>query len=103
MEEGAVGTALLVEEDCVADTFQHRPQHPDSAGVCRPAVQHPGAVAEGVELGVEQSFPELLQVLATVHGERQGIPPRHPHPRVLHRTQVRFHGFFFHKLIGFNC
>ena len=63
-----MGTALLVEEDCVADSFQHRPQHPDCTGVCRPAVQHPGAVAEGVELGVEQSFPEFLQVLAAVHG-----------------------------------
>ena len=70
-----MGTALLVEEDCVADALQHGPRHPESPGADVPSFRQPDAVADGVELQFQQPFPEFLQVGAAVHHDGQRLSP----------------------------
>ena len=56
-------------------------------------------VGHEVDLQVEQPGAEVVDVLATVDGEGEGIAGGDPHEGVLHELQVKSKCLFFHLFL----
>ena len=94
---GSGRPALLVEAEERFQGLQLESEASEGGGVFPAGVEEGPRGGGEIELEVEQPLAELVDVLATVYSEGEGISSRDAHEGVLHELQVGFNRILFHN------
>ena len=93
---GSGRPALLVEAEERFQGLQLESEASEGGGVFPAGVEEGPRGGGEIELEVEQPLAELVDVLATVYSEGEGISPRDAHEGVLRELQVISEWLLFH-------
>ena len=88
--------AVLVEAEERFQGLQLEAEASERGGVFPAGVEEGPRGGGEIELEVEQPLAELVDVLATVYSEGEGISPRDAHEGVLRELQVISEWLLFH-------
>ena len=88
--------AVLVEAEERFQGLQLESEASEGGGVFPAGVEEGPRGGGEIELEVEQPLAELVDVLATVYSEGEGIAPRDAHEGVLRELQVISEWLLFH-------
>ena len=95
-EGWAGGLAVRVEAEERFQGLQLESEASEGGGVFPAGVEEGPRGGGEIELEVEQPLAELVDVLATVYSEGEGIAPRDAHEGVLRELQVISEWLLFH-------
>ena len=99
---GSGRPALLVEAEERFQGLQLESEASEGGGVFPAGVEEGPRGGGEIELEVEQPLAELVDVLATVYSEGEGISPRDAHEGVLRELQVGINWILFHNDLILN-